>query len=211
MARVKIGNVRTPIDYLKQFFAPTGYGLGTQNGHDCTDCNAAILNGVYYLFGESAQNHPGHSMQYGCLVVYRRGSYITQVIHYDYFEAKRYSKDGGNTWGEWEWVNPPMAIGVEYRTTERWNGKPVYTALVDCGTCEGTHHDVSTNIHAIHMVRHCGHVGGYCLPMINGTLDNMYSAWANVIDSNGYIRVTIYNGSGLVGNAAEVQVWYTKE
>lgn len=138
MARVKIGNVRTPIDYLKQHFAPVGYGLGTQNGHDCTDCNAAILNGVYYLFGENAQNHPGHSMQYGCLVVYRRGSYITQVIHYDYFEAKRYSKDGGNTWGEWEWVNPPMVIGVEYRTTERWNGKPVYRKLVSFNLAAAT-------------------------------------------------------------------------
>ena len=26
----------------------------------------------------------------------------------------------------WEWVNPPMKLGVEYRTTERYLGKPVY-------------------------------------------------------------------------------------
>jgi hypothetical protein len=26
----------------------------------------------------------------------------------------------------WEWINPPMEPGVEYRTTERFNGKPVY-------------------------------------------------------------------------------------
>ena len=32
-----------------------------------------------------------------------------------------------------EWVNPPMYIGVEYRTTERYDGKPVYVKLVDCG------------------------------------------------------------------------------
>lgn len=44
---------------------------------------------------------------------------------------ERYCVDG--TWGEWEWVNPPMSLGVEYRTTERWNGMPVYTKLVDCG------------------------------------------------------------------------------
>lgn len=35
--------------------------------------------------------------------------------------------------GEIEWINPPMVLGVEYRTTERYNGKPVYTKLVDCG------------------------------------------------------------------------------
>lgn len=29
-----------------------------------------------------------------------------------------------------EWANPPMLEGVEYRTTERFNGKPVYRKLV---------------------------------------------------------------------------------
>ena len=39
-------------------------------------------------------------------------------------------KCGGTTWSPWEWVNPPMALGVEYRTTERYNGKPVYIKAV---------------------------------------------------------------------------------
>lgn len=30
-----------------------------------------------------------------------------------------------------EWLNPPMAWGVEYRTTERFNGKPVCKKLVN--------------------------------------------------------------------------------
>lgn len=34
----------------------------------------------------------------------------------------------------WEWVNPPMTLGVEYRTTERYLGKPVYVKVVDCGS-----------------------------------------------------------------------------
>lgn len=32
-----------------------------------------------------------------------------------------------------EWINPPMVFGEEYRTTERYNGSPVYTKLVDFG------------------------------------------------------------------------------
>lgn len=32
-----------------------------------------------------------------------------------------------------EWINPPMALGEEYRTVERYNGKPVYAKLVDFG------------------------------------------------------------------------------
>lgn len=35
--------------------------------------------------------------------------------------------------GSVEWFNPPMLLGVEYRTAERYNGKPVYVKLVDCG------------------------------------------------------------------------------
>lgn len=36
-------------------------------------------------------------------------------------------------WNPWEWINPPMAPGVEYRTTERYNGKPVYTKYINFG------------------------------------------------------------------------------
>ena len=35
--------------------------------------------------------------------------------------------------GEKEWINPPMALGEEYRTTERYNGKPVYVHRVYFG------------------------------------------------------------------------------
>lgn len=36
-------------------------------------------------------------------------------------------------YGEWEWVNPPMTLGVEYRTTKRDNGRAIYTKAVSCG------------------------------------------------------------------------------
>lgn len=36
-------------------------------------------------------------------------------------------------WSPWEWGNPPLSLGVEYRTTERHNGKPVYVKLVNVG------------------------------------------------------------------------------
>ncbi len=35
--------------------------------------------------------------------------------------------------GVHEWINPPMVIGVEYRTTERYNGKPVYVKAIATG------------------------------------------------------------------------------
>ena len=42
--------------------------------------------------------------------------------------------------GEWspvEWQAPELKVGVEYRTTERWDGKPVYCKRVQ-HKCEGT-------------------------------------------------------------------------
>ena len=39
----------------------------------------------------------------------------------------------GSKIGAWEYVNPPMQLGVEYRTTERYLGKPVYVKAVDTG------------------------------------------------------------------------------
>lgn len=36
-------------------------------------------------------------------------------------------------WLPWEYDNPPLALGVEYRTTERYLGKPVYCKLVNFG------------------------------------------------------------------------------
>lgn len=38
--------------------------------------------------------------------------------------------------GEMEWINPPMLEGVEYRTTERWLGYPVYVKQVTLGLKE---------------------------------------------------------------------------
>lgn len=36
--------------------------------------------------------------------------------------------------GEIEWINPPMVLATEYRTTERYNGKPVYTKAISFGS-----------------------------------------------------------------------------
>lgn len=41
------------------------------------------------------------------------------------FNGWRMYKEKG-VWSPFEWVNPPMKLGVEYRTTERWDQKPVY-------------------------------------------------------------------------------------
>lgn len=52
------------------------------------------------------------------------------------------SLDGGTLQhtkaGGWEWVAPPMQPDMEYRTTERFEGKPVYTKFVSLGSLPDT-------------------------------------------------------------------------
>lgn len=45
--------------------------------------------------------------------------------------CSQYEPDTGELLGGWE--HPPMQLGVEYRTTERYLGKPVYATLFNCG------------------------------------------------------------------------------
>ena len=41
-------------------------------------------------------------------------------------------KENG-VWGPWNWLNPAFALGVEYRTAERHNGKAVYAKYFNAG------------------------------------------------------------------------------
>lgn len=56
-----------------------------------------------------------------------------------------------------EWFNPPMQFGVEYRTTERYFGKPVYVKFVNfgaiptSGTTKSVEHGISNVSFVIHV------------------------------------------------------------
>lgn len=51
-------------------------------------------------------------------------SLVVQTLHHETHQIRRVCKNG--VWGQWEWENPPMVTGVEYRTTERHNNNAVY-------------------------------------------------------------------------------------
>lgn len=55
----------------------------------------------------------------------------------------------------WEWVNPPMTIGVEYRTVERYDNEPVFITLLSDGSVKKR-----TDYHGdLSMVAPSGNVG----------------------------------------------------
>lgn len=114
--------------------APAGYGLGAAAA-PVTDLNQAVLSGWYSCAGSS--NGPSSNF-YGWLLVSSRtgaGGMIRQdawnaLGQPDHFV--RYAVDG--VWTPWEYVNPPMQLGVEYRTIERYQQVPIYTKAVNFGT-----------------------------------------------------------------------------
>lgn len=116
--------------------APSGYGLGG-SGAWVDALNNATKSG-FYCWTSSAQNTP---FGYGNLLVLVRSDRITQIGIDPYMTGhggiviRHYT---GSNWLPWEWVNPPMQPGVEYRTTERYDGKVVYRKALDLGALPNT-------------------------------------------------------------------------
>lgn len=136
MARNLIGNVYPTDEYLLKRCAPAGYGLGTK-GAETTDLNTAVKSG-WYSFTNNCNNRP---VDYGvALVLNRYDAEVVQIAfdaigtegwHQNGLVAKRSRNDG--VWSEWEYANPQMEYGVEYKTTERWQRHAVYCKLVSFG------------------------------------------------------------------------------
>ncbi len=61
---------------------------------------------------------------YGEIWKYTNNYGVITAVNYSGLKAVKTFYN--NVWQPWEWVNPPMEDGVEYRTTERIDGKPVY-------------------------------------------------------------------------------------
>ena len=119
--------------------APSGFGLGEVTAKELSDANRAVESGYYqcsqnvpavgWWYLHCISHYDGSKTQYAFSVPAASGILAGTV-------CKRYMNDG--TWGEWEYINPPMQLGVEYRTTERYLGKPVYVRAVDCGALPNT-------------------------------------------------------------------------
>lgn len=85
------------------------------------------------------------------------------------FNVPVYDKTGaqiGNS--ETEWQNPPMASGVEYRTTERWDGKPVYRYRINIGALPNSSFaEIAHGLSATLIVRCEGTTNyGFALPLV---------------------------------------------
>ena len=111
-----------------------------------------------------------------------------------------------------EWINPPLVIGTEYCTIERWNGKRVYTKLVDLGTLPGRagqkivdHGAGATAVLQIRGIDSNGNVLGYTYA------HNLPITWISARKSQ-IIVVTADNEYGdMSRTTGTAQIWYIKD
>lgn len=123
--------------------APSGYVVGHYTAVTNAEIDAAVAN-MYAATPDNSQRFYKLYVNANGLDI-TSGSYFVTVQRTDAdwgnIYCSQYSYYGmtvtrckyGGAWQPWEWVNPPMQLGVEYRTTERWNGNVVYKKLIHCG------------------------------------------------------------------------------
>lgn len=188
--------------------APAGYGLGVAMSNDYTvaDCNNALECGWYVIRG--AANTP-NGASYGILEVSARDGENLKVQ-----TIKSATSDGSvmicyrvysSGWQPWEWENPLMTLGVEYRTTERYKGKAVYTKLINFGYLpNATKGGIAIDVDATLVLRCKGVMSnGYTLPYVYGDTRIELCAEKN--------RILITTNKDYSTGTADIQIWYTKD
>lgn len=111
---------------------------------------AAAIGDLWSNTADRSEGHFGFNMMVSIGEIYGGIWHVTayktndaygvlKVVGYNGSHPSTLYRNKMQTWGEWEWDNPPMAAGTEYRTTERYMGLPVYAKLIRVGgTTKGT-------------------------------------------------------------------------
>ena len=202
--------------------APAGYGLGSDSGHLITaadDLDTIIKNGTYQWGNYLPKNAP---TKYCKMRVWCGAGWASQETMSAYADEKdsiRRRVLNNGVWGPFEWVNPPMQLGVEYRTTERYLGKPVHIITFDFGALPASGYKIlyapaAANISDI--VAYGGYTnGGTAFPCLTAEgCSNGVSPYdircAAVKNISGGIAVSVGVSKDRSAETATVWVKYTK-
>nr|DAG07596.1 MAG TPA: hypothetical protein [Caudoviricetes sp.] len=204
--------------------APGGFGLGENMGKkigSLAELDAIDKNGIYFYYNQNESIGGYPYGQNGAVLHIRDDRCHTQFFFPGgtdtrYWMRTRY--EFSKTWGAWEFVKVPMELGVEYRTTERYMGKPVYTKVVNCGNLpDGTTAEVAHGIANVGIVVGAQAIasngtgvfnGLVYLPSIyNGSLTDRWTAYLAGVDAQ---NIRIFCGGGLAGCPVYVTMRYTK-
>lgn len=128
--------------------ATSGYGWGETNGVNVPYGDPDYVDRTC-IFVASKGNIPAGGVWLGQYIASGADGDMTARAYTGPVGSicKRYKLNG--EWQPWEWVNPPMADGVEYRTTERYKYKPVYAKAVSLNLAGAGNKYVSVTGHNV--------------------------------------------------------------
>lgn len=204
--------------------APGGFGLGGIVATIPADANLNdyIRTGFFGNGNTSVirtwVNTPANWPANGAILeVYTLGKYAIQRLSSVTTKVSAQRSQLNNVWAEWEWVNPPMENGIEYCTTERYLGKPVYTQIKQFDNLSTSQmYSPGGSI-----IRFSGETqwpyddSGRWIPQIISRLPNedLKGDFPNIDFGASYnftIRIILAANSKCLGKSARVQMWYTK-
>ena len=209
--------------------APAGFGLGASakllTSDD--DLNTLFAGGWYRYERESLPKNipnPGSSSYFGAYALVHvlpfRSGFCVQTV----YNMSHVTKDNivimrtiDGTVGEWEWVNPLLSTsGVEYRTTERYMGKPVYVKAVSVGDLEANvskQYVVDSGVYDA-VVRTYAHgtnlYNRYCTPNDADGVIFQCSGMAYKVYSGGSLSLRLFLNSNVAMSNVTAVVYYTK-
>lgn len=164
------GNWTPLVNCSPSAFAPSGYGYGgsaiylkssmTMNEDELDSALEAVYSAM--ANGETKlvrfYGYPSNSDYVWFGFLFKSSTnYGSLMVHSTYVQGSLLTKTKYNgVWEPLEWENPPMVLGVEYRTTERWKGKPVYTKAINFGvlpnnTTSYVNNVIPEKVNVIHM------------------------------------------------------------
>lgn len=199
--------------------APGGFGLGgnTRFLTEDDDVNAISESGWYTWDSPHTPKNAIRLAWSNIMRVDAQNAVVNAKTIYGVNSAPGYpivakNVTYGSFVGEWEYENPHMLFGTEYRTTERYLAKPVYCKLVDLG--EGTN-GKTVNVGTTEMIHvECRAIySGWSLPMpelpFGSTDRSLEHTNAQAFYSNAN-TITIIKGSTCPAFTATAKVYYIK-
>lgn len=189
-----ISVINNNFDLIDAFIKGTGLGRG---GYGVDTLDNATTFGLY-LSNVGVPPIEGQ-VYWTCLVLpHNTTATIVQIAYRSTSNPTSFAtrRMTNSVWGEWEYINPPMQPGVEYRTTERWEGKPVYRKYVSYVTTNQGEDGKVTGINIPHgisgmenIIRCVGKIGAYFLPYMSTsgglTMVSQYTSTNIMVRTNG--------------------------
>ena len=203
-----------PTTHSHTEYAPSGYGLGEMlaTKTSITDAHGISKTGWYFASGSTANVPAGGIIRaevYAWALI--KLTLYTNAIYSDGSIAILHKELTGNGWSEWEYESPKMVLGVEYRTTERYNGNPVYAKLIDFGNLPATStKKISTGITGGKMLVQCTATlhNGILLPYLDTGAS--YDTYQMYVRNANTAEVTIKTTGDYSAFTAQVLLKYTK-